>query len=355
MRFTRALVVFVALPAFAQTVRDPHASLADIPAIVARNTAAHVPDASGSCVSTPAVAPPHGRIEIPHHYLQGSSGPTNPAEAEATRTYGAFEHRFTAGMNRYVATGDQAEASCALAQLDSWAQAGALLDYDPQGSSQAWYQVEWTLSSAGVTNSVLVTDAALDQSAQKRVTAWLEKAALRCIGFERPGKDNNNHHYWRALAATSIGIAANDNKLFRFGVDTYKEAVADIDERGAFPKEMARHENAVHYQAFALQPLIVIAQLASRQGVDLYTYSAHGRTIRDAVVFFGRAATDPGLVKPYTSDEQRTGFGAGDFAPFAYFVARFGAAGLPENILGSLHGRSFVTRIGGNPLMFTGK
>lgn len=355
MRLTKALVVFLAVPAFAQTVRDPHASLADIPAIVARNRAAHATDATGSCVNTPAVTPPRGRIYIPHHYLHGSNGPTDPAEAEATRVYGAFEHRITNGMNRYVASGDAAEAACALAQLDSWAQAGALLDYDPQESSQAWFQVEWTLSSAGVANSVLVADPALDQTVQTRVTAWLDKAALRCMNFERPGKDNNNHHYWRALAATSIGIAASDNKLFRFGVDTYKEAVADIDERGAFPKEMARHENAIHYQAFALQPLMIIAQLASRQSIDLYSYSAHGRTIRNAIILFGQAAADPALVKPYTSDEQRIGFGAGDFAAFAFFVSRSGPAGLPDNIVSSTHGRPFVTRIGGNPLLFLAK
>jgi poly(beta-D-mannuronate) lyase len=353
------LLVVLPVCTVAQQVKDPHASLADI----AAQSAALAGSASlkpviaslPSCVKTEAVAPPSGRIIIPHHYLNGSNGPTNPAEAEATRIYTRFEIRITAGMNQYVATGSHAESACALAQLDSWAQAGALLDYDAVESSQAWFQVEWTLSSAGVTNSVLVTDATLDPTQQHRVTAWLDKAARRNISFERPGRDNNNHHYWRALAATSIGIAASDDKLFRFGVDTYKEAIADLDPRGAFPKEMARHENAIHYQGFALAPLVLIAQFASRQGIDLYSYPVHGRTLRDAIIFFGRAAADPSLVKPYTSEQQRTNFGAGDFAPFALFIAHSGSDGLPPNVIATSTQSAFVTRIGGNMLLFAAK
>jgi poly(beta-D-mannuronate) lyase len=205
-------------------------------------------------------------------------------------------------MNQYLATGSHSESACALAQLDAWAQAHSLLDYDREESSQAWYQVEWTLLSAGITDSVLVNDSTLDPVQQQTVIAWLDAVARKDISFEKPGDSGNNHHYWRALAATAVGVTASDDKLFRFGVQTYKQAIDEIDPRGAFPKEMARHENAIHYQGFALQPLVLIAQFATRQDIDLYGYQAHGRTLRDAIVFFGRAFDDPGLVKPYTAD-----------------------------------------------------
>jgi len=155
-------------------------------------------------------------------------------------------------------------------QLDAWAQAHALLDYDRQESSQAWYQVEWTLSSAGVTDSVLVNDATLDPTQQHRVTAWLDTAARKDISFEKPGDSDNNHHYWRALAATAIGVTASDDMLYRFGIQAYVQAIAEIDRSGAFPKEMARHENATHYQGFALQPLVLIAEFVTRQGIGIY-------------------------------------------------------------------------------------
>ena len=301
MLFRHAALVstLLALSASAQSIKSPLASFIDVPArqaaisastdSVLRSAVAHL----HSCVSTPLVPAPAGRIDIPHHYLKGSNGPTNPAEAAATSVYNTFERRITYGMNRYVATGSHAESACALAQLDEWAKSKALLNYDPHESSQAWFQVEWTLSSAGMTDSVLATDATLDAAQQKRVTAWLDTAAHTLIGFEKPGDSGNNHHYWRALAAASIGVAASDVQLFHFGINTYQQAVNEIDENGAFPREMERHENATHYQGFALQPLIMIAEFAERQGIDLYAYHAHSHTLRNAILFYGRAIADP--------------------------------------------------------------
>ncbi|MDE1162957.1 MAG: alginate lyase family protein [Acidobacteriaceae bacterium] len=354
-----ALLATLAVTASTAHAINSKASLVDVakqPAVLARHAElAPVLAKLYHCSATSLIPSPIGRMEIPHHYLNGSSGPTNPAEHAATETYIHFESRVTAGMNRYLATGDQAEANCALEQLDAWAKGDALLNYDPTDSSQAWYQSEWTLASVGVAMTVLVNDPKLDPAAVQRVTAWLDKATNKLVSFERPGKDNNNHHYWRGQAAMSVGIVAKDKKLYDFGVTTYKQAVADIDERGAFPKEMARHENAIHYQAFALQPLMIIAQLASRQGDDLFTYSANGRSIRDAVVFLGKAVDDPSLVKPYTSDPQKMGFRNGDLAVMAFYVTRFGTQGLSTAIVKAAAEPSFTSRSGGDMLLFTTK
>jgi poly(beta-D-mannuronate) lyase len=353
----RPLIAFAALlittTTHAQKIASPRASLLDIPTRQATLASTSDPllraaiHSLHTCTSTPPIPAPASPIEIPHHYLSGSSGPTNPAEAIATRVYTDFEHRITAGMNQYLATGSHAESACALAQLDTWAQAHALLDYNPHDSSQAWYQVEWTLSSAGITDSVLVNDATLDPAQQQRVTRWLDAAARKLIGFEKPGESGNNHHDWRALAATSIGVTANDKTLFEFGINTFQQAVDEIDPNGAFPREMARHENAIHYQGFALQPLILIAEFAARQDIDLYAYTARGRTLRNAIVFFGRAVDDPTLVKPYTADQQKTGFHPNDFAAFAFYLARFGPAGLPPSITSALQSPTTETRLGG--------
>jgi poly(beta-D-mannuronate) lyase len=356
-----AVLILASSIADAQKVTAPHASFIDVPARQATLASTKDPlllDAIHhlhSCVTTPLVPAPANPIDIPRHYLTGSNGPTNPAEAAATRVYADFEHRITSGMNQYLATGSQAEAACALAQLDTWARAEALLDYDPQVSSQAWYQVEWTLSSAGTTDSVLVNDATLDPAQQQRVTAWLDTAARNLISYEKPGESGNNHHYWRALAAISIGVTASDTKLFRFGIDTYKQAIEDIDSNGAFPREMARHENAIRYQGFALEPLVLIAEFAACQGVDLYGYQSHGRTLRNAIVFFGRAVDDPSLVKPYASEAQKGEFRPSDFAQFVFYAARFGTGGLPPSIVTALQSPTSVTRLGGSTTILAAK
>lgn len=353
--------LLVTSPLLAQKISNPAASILDVPArqaFLKSTTDPRIREAItqlGSCTATPLVPAPTGPIEIPHHYLHGSNGPTNPAEGEATRAYAEFEHRITSGMNRWVATGNEAEAQCALSQLDAWAQAGALTRYDPKAYSQSWFQAEWSLSSAGVTASVLKQDPNLDGAMQQRVADWLNRAAHQLISYEKPGELGNNHHYWRALAATSIGVLSNDDDLFRFGVDTFKQAVSQEDSNGAFPREMARHENAIHYQSFALQPLIMIAEFAQRQNVDLYSVTDNGRTIRNAIVFLGQAIADPTIIKQYTTDEQHLHFTSGDVAELEFYFARFGTAGIPSSLTNLLTTPASATRIGGNTTVLAAK
>jgi poly(beta-D-mannuronate) lyase len=358
---TLAALVLSATTLCAQKIADPSASVLDVQARQAflksttdervRDAVAHL----GSCVAMPMVPVPTGEMQIPHHYLHASNGPTNPAEAEATRTYGAFEHRITSGMNQWVATGNEAEARCALEQMDAWAKANTLTNYDPKAYSQSWFQAEWTLASAGVTDSVLKQDKALDAAQQERVAVWLRKAAHQLISYEKPDALGNNHHYWRALAATSIGVLSNDDKLFRYGVEVFKQAVGQEDESGAFPLEMARHENAIHYQAFALQPLIMIAEFGERQHVDMYGVTERGRTIRNAVMFLGQAMADPTVVKKYTDDVQKTHFSPGDIAELEFYLARFGTEGVPSSITTLLQRPASATRVGGSTTVMAAK
>ncbi len=134
--------------ASAQHVANPKASYIKVPhrhAELAHTTDPRTAKAIASlkfCSQLPVIEPPTGRMIIPPHYISGGHGPINPAEAPVTRVYNDFEHRVTAGMNQWLVTASKQEAQCAQQQIDLWAQAGALLDYDPKQSSQAWFQVE---------------------------------------------------------------------------------------------------------------------------------------------------------------------------------------------------------------------
>lgn len=310
----------------------------------------------GLCTKLPVVQAPTGRMNIPHHYLSGSHGPTDPAEAVATRVYNAYERRVTAGMNQWLVTFSKDEAQCAQQQIDMWAQAGALLDYDPKESSQAWYQVEWTLSATAVSESVLMNESSLDPSVVKRDIAWMNKVAHRTMDFDKAGKQTNNHHYWRGLAAVATGVISSDNGLFDWGVSVYKQGIDEIDQRGALPQEMARHERAIHYQSFALQPLVPLAEFAERQHVPLYEYrSRSGHTIHDAVNFLGAALADPEVVKAYTTDSQMLDDKGADFFSFAEFYSHHSKPGdIPASIRTGLEKPTAATRIGGNTTVVDG-
>ena len=154
----------------------------------------------GTCSAQAVVDPPAGPMRIPMHYLHGGHGPINPAEHLQTAVYESFEKRVTAGMNQFLATANHAAAQCAQEQIDKWAQANTLMEYDAVDNPQSWYQTEWTLSSIATSESMLLNDAKLDTAETARDVAWMNKVAHRMAGFPVEATHHNNHHYWRGLA-----------------------------------------------------------------------------------------------------------------------------------------------------------
>lgn len=305
-------------------VTRPSASFLDVPARraeLAHATTPRVVEAlrwRSGCVNSEQPAPPSGVMVIPHHYISGSNGPINPQENIATAPYRKLDDAVSDGASRYVVTGDSAEAVCVASLLAQWAAADALLDYTYQESSQAWYQVEWTLSSISLSFSLVQTDPAIPPAQRAAILAWMHKVTEYMFSQDpHPGDDahENNHAYWRALCATSVGILTSDGKLYRRGLAQYFRAIGQINPDGSLPLEMVRHENALHYQSFALAPLVMIAELAARQGVDLYSLRVNGHTIADAVDFLVRASADPSLVKKYASEPQTFSLFSGEKPP----------------------------------------
>jgi hypothetical protein len=347
--------------AHAEHVSNPKASYVDVAkrrADLAHNKDPRTAQAISSlksCSALPAIDPPSGRMIIPPHYISGGHGPINPAEAPATRPYNDFERRVTSGMNQWLVTGSKDEARCAQQQIDAWAQAGALLDYDPKESSQAWYQVEWTLSAIAISESVLVNESSLDSAMIKRDIAWMNKVAHRTVDFDKERNQKNNHHYWRGLAAVATGVISSDDDLFNWGIATFKGAIDELDQRGALPQEMARHERAIHYQSFALQPLTPLASFAEQQHVPLFQYrSPSGKTVTDAVNFLAEAVANPEIIKAYTPDAQLVDDLGSDFFAFAEFYSHHSSAPLPPAILKGLEKPTFATRIGGSTTVVDG-
>lgn len=357
-----ALLLTLALPIHAEHVSRPKASYINVQQRheqLTNNKDPRTAQAIASlkfCTRLPIVEPPTGRMDIPHHYLNGNHGPVNPAEAPATRPYNEFERRVTAGMNQWLVTASKEEAQCAQQQIDVWAQAGALLDYDPKESSQAWYQVEWTISAIAASESVLVNEPSLDPTIVKHDIQWMNKVAHRTVEFDKASTQTNNHHYWRGLAAMSTGVLSSDDNLFNWGIGVYKQAINELDQRGALPQEMARHERAIHYQSFALQPLAPLAAFAEQQGVHLFAYnSPSGKSIKDAVTFLGAALANPEIVKAYTPDVQMIDDKGSDFFSFAEFCSHHVApTQIPATILDGLKQPTFATRVGGNTTVIDG-
>lgn len=308
-----------------------------------------------NCSKDESLPPPEQPMRIPPRYLSGNRGPLHPQYDAAVGLYRDFENNVAGLANAYLATGRPVFSNCLLTQLDRWAQAGALLDYTvseaPGVSKQVWYQVEWTASAAALALSQVMSEPTLDRERLVRVLAWLHQVSRKQISH--PGGANtccNNHAYWRGLHATMVGVLTGDVELYRWGLGRYTLAIDHLAADGRWPLEMARQELSMHYQNFAMLPLVMIAEIAAQQGLDLYAYrSTNGQDLHAAIGFLVRNRAEPerwaalGLVPQET---KAFAPGHGDMAWGEFYRARFG-----RDPLGLLTAPSFNARTGGNAVL----
>lgn len=297
--------------------------------------------------------PPHGKMFIPDRYLSGGHGATNVNEHDASQPYYTVQNEAAHGANSYLVTGDPAEARCVLDVIDSWAQAKALLDYNAADDpTPTFAEVGWTTASLALAYSVIGQDPSLNPRKKADSVKWLREVARRMKdGYHRGDSpaNKNNLSYWRGLAATAVGVISSDDELFKWGLAQYARAIGQLDDAGAWPLEMARVELAVHYQSFALEPLVMIAELASRQGIDLYTFASHGHTLKDAVQFVTEAVHDPSRAQKLSGSVQNVGADQQDFFSWLEFWnRRFGDAGAADY----LNKPWFAARLSGSTTLY---
>ena len=349
----------LAHPWEAAVVQDARASFIDVAARMqwlkaergdARLQAARPP--ASDCASAAPVAAPAAPMVIPPHYASGNHGPKSPGYDESTAHYRLFEATVAGLANQYVASGEGRYAQCLLTQLHLWASANALTGYTVStavgASKQAWYQTEWSAGTAALALSQVVREPSLDPTRLKAVIDWLQRVSHQQISH--PGGENtccNNHAYWRGLHATMIGVLANDAELFRWGLGRYALAMEELAPDGSWPREMARHEQAMLYQNFALLPLVMMAEIAAQQGLDLYGYQVKNRDIHSAVRFLATALAEQrrAALAPGAKPMNLSGFapGRGDMSWTEFYLARFG-----RDPLGQLSLPVANPRTGGN-------
>jgi poly(beta-D-mannuronate) lyase len=284
----------------AYRVTDPDASFF---AVDLRRSNAVVPAAAG-CPEASLARPVDYYVTMPAFYQDPEGW------RRASQPLFAFEAQATGFAADYVRAGDPAYARCLVDLLAHWAERRALLAFDYEGNhGQAWYAIQWTAATAGLAYSIVRAEPSLPDRERRAVEAWLDAVATKQIGY--PGKGVsccNNHLYWRGLEAAIVGVVTGDDRLFQYGIGAYVAALESMNPDGSLPHEMARGARALHYQNFAILPLVFIAEIAARQGYDLYGLAVDGRDIHLAVGFLLRALEDGSVVRRYTGEEQDLGF-----------------------------------------------
>jgi poly(beta-D-mannuronate) lyase len=197
---------------------------------------------------------------------------------------------------------DARYAALALDHLFLWASAGALLGAtNRQGS----YERTWTLGSLALSFLKLAGAPGIDESKLAVVRGWLSEVANEVIpeydGANRASA-RNNHAYWAGLAVASAGVAANEPLLLDWGISRARLAISDVQKDGTLPLEMDRGSLALHYHAFALSPLVMLAEIAAANGIDLYSEGDGAlRRLADRVI---RGMEDPSTFEKLTGIRQ---------------------------------------------------
>lgn len=144
---------------------------------------------------------------------------------------------------------------------------------------------------------------------QAVVESWMKRLVDRTGNNEQMSRwsVDNKGYLWASFAMT-YGIIAEDQSYVRRATRIYQGAIRAMRSDGSLPNDSGRGGSAIHYTNKAIASLVLTAELAAGQGVDLYGYSAGGKTIHTAIDFLLRATQQPSLIAGYAAEDTGASF-----------------------------------------------
>jgi hypothetical protein len=155
---------------------------------------------------------------------------------------------------------------------------------------------------------------------------------------------DNKGYLWASLAM-AYGIIAEDDAYVRRATGIYQGAIRAMRSDGSLPNDSGRGGSAVHYTNKAIASLVLTAELAAGQGVDLYGYASGGKTIHTAIDYLVRATQQPALIAGYAAEDTGASFRGFDAnnqkldwvrtssaAWGAYYIKRFPQLSTAQNL-----------------------
>lgn len=256
----------------------------------------------------PWVAPPVN-LTLNGYYTDARHSEIDPAALQAEREAAAPGRSFVAALarqaNRYragpAAPGSDTERTCAIAALQGWAQARALLGRmaGAHHGQQAEYERKWLLCALAL--AYLDLRPAAEPAARAAIEPWLDEVATAVWAFwespaGRPTAHRRNNHYaWAGLALAASAQATGHAAHWHLAHQVFDASLAAVQADGSLPLELARGRRTLHYHAFAAAPLVVMAELAAARGEDWLTPPARA-ALQRLVDFILAGLAEPGPI-----------------------------------------------------------
>ncbi len=271
MRGPRRCEVKLAGPAPSGAEPPPYKTLPDPEA--RREAVGRTVPGAFNCPEPP---PPLRDVLVDPFYERGdASFSTVDAQAYAARTRAV--EPLTAYAGGIVRLGDRylqakprapAVAACLATWLEQWASAGAMLG---RVTMQGQYERKWTLATLALNYALLADAPETGEQTRATIEAWLRDLAWATVPeyARKPFAEQNNHLYWAALAALATATVTGDRPLFDWAIAAARGGLAQIGADGALDRELARKTKALHYHRFSVEPLVLVAEIAAANGIDL--------------------------------------------------------------------------------------
>jgi poly(beta-D-mannuronate) lyase len=244
-----------------------------------------------------------------------------------TKDLNIFQDKLSRSSNAYLKSGkkDYESAHCALDWLHAWAQEGALLG---QTNVQGTYARQWALAGFASSYMQIKDYEPYDATKKQEIDRWLDTVAVKVMGdyadiAQSIGRQNN-HLYWAAWAVTATGVATGKKYLYNWGVGKVKYALhTQIQPDGTLPLELIRGKKALQYHVFALAPLIMVSEVAMRNGENLYVLN--NSALHNLVRRTFKGLEDPSYFEEKGKHQQIRGdtMSKGHFSWIEVYQARF--------------------------------
>jgi len=266
----------------------------------------------------PACPPPPQPIadlDIPAFYANAKAGTHEPDQRkrhdDAVRPLITYLAQVTATADRAVLAADGTDrrvaAACAVTWLAAWARGNAWLGR--MSSAQSEYQRKWDL--AGASLAWLKVRPLAPAEERERIDRWLERWADAALAvFDDPRVERNNHWYWLGpgLAATALATGSERHRTAARRI--MADAARDIGPDGTLKRELARGGRAIHYHAFAVMPLVVLAELGAAMG-DGDWYALNDSALHRLVEVTSKGLAEPALFAKLAGVPQQPNPGTG--------------------------------------------